>query len=342
MPAEITSRRRFLHQTLAFSAASALLGPLTACGSGYVAGAEDPFETAHLLMVGDWGAVNQHSDQTAVAAAMQAYVSANNLPIHTLLMLGDNFYGELGSIASLRWKEQFETMYPSTVFNCPAYAIPGNHDYIEDNGVLRFDVELDYARTMNTRWKMPSQFYKFAFPEKSPLITIIALDSNIPFPDGSTSQGVFLTMTADQRQAQLDWLTAELNKPRDTPFVAVMGHHPLYSDGPHGDNEGLIHDWDSLFREHKVHLYLAGHDHDLQHLEFEGHPTSFFCSGGGGADLYNLVIQPASRGPYAQKVFGFSHLEVTPRHMTLRHIDKTGAVLHAFAKTPDNKISLLT
>src|SRR3954469_14349662 len=113
MPAEITSRRRFLHQTLAFSAASALLGPLTACGSGYVAGAEDPFETAHLLMVGDWGAVNQHSDQTAVAAAMQAYVSVNNLPIHTLLMLGDNFYGELGSIASLRWKEQFETMYPS-------------------------------------------------------------------------------------------------------------------------------------------------------------------------------------------------------------------------------------
>jgi hypothetical protein len=31
----------------------------------------------------------------------------------------------------------------------------------------------------------------------------------------------------------------------------------------------LIAQWDSLLRRHNVDLYLSGHDHDLQHLEFK-------------------------------------------------------------------------
>jgi tartrate-resistant acid phosphatase type 5 len=123
-----------------------------------------------------------------------------------------------------------------------------------------------------------------------------------------------------------------------------MAHHPVYSDGPHGDDEPgvLIRDWDALFRKYGVHLYLAGHDHDLQHLEFESHPTSFFLSGGGGAnEVYDLKIDPSMRGPYAQKIFGFSHLSVTHDEITLRHLDSKGQVLHAFSKTPEGKITVL-
>jgi tartrate-resistant acid phosphatase type 5 len=95
-----------------------------------------------------------------------------------------------------------------------------------------------------------------------------------------------------------------------------------------------------LFREHNVTLYLAGHDHDLQHLEFEGHPTSFFLSGGGGADLYDLKIDPSKRGPYGQKVYGFSHLSVAAKQLTLRHFDSEGRLLHAFTKTPVGQLSV--
>lgn len=336
-PELATTRRRFLHQTLVFSAASAFLSPLVACGSGGTA-PTPANENAHLLMVGDWGTNN--SDQSTVAAAMQAYVASHKLPIQALLMLGDNFYQPLGSTSSPLWSQQFESMYPASVFNCPAYALPGNHDYIEDDGILRYDVQLEYAKTMKTRWMMPSQYYRVTFPAPNPLVTMIVLDSNVPFQDGSTKQGPFLTMTDAQRQAQLDWLTAELQKPLETPFLVIVGHHPLYSDGPHGDNATLIRDWDPLFRANNVHAYFAGHDHDLQHLEFAGHPTSFFCSGGGGAGLYNLLTPEATRGPYAKKVFGFSHLEVMPTLMTLRHIDENGVILHAFTKTRDNQVAI--
>jgi hypothetical protein len=121
-----------------------------------------------------------------------------------------------------------------------------------------------------------------------------------------------------------------------------MGHHPIYSNGMHGDHPVLIQEWEPLLRKHKVHLYLAGHDHDLQHLEFADHPTSFFLSGGGGADLYKLTIEPAQRGPYAQKVYGFSHLEMTPDLLTLRHLDEQGRLVHAFTKRRDHSVQIVS
>jgi 3',5'-cyclic AMP phosphodiesterase CpdA len=83
----------------------------------------------------------------------------------------------------------------------------------------------------------------------------------------------------------------------------VAAHHHLYSNGQHRDNPKLIAQWDYLLRRHNVDLYLSGHDHDLQHLEFKGHPTSFIISGGGGAEPVGCrTPPPMERGPW---VFGW-------------------------------------
>ncbi len=206
--------------------------------------------------------------------------------------------------------------------------------------MAKFSEELAYAQTPGTRWTMPAQYYRFEFPHNNPLLTVLALDSNVAVP-GLPSPPGFYTMSDEQWEAQLAWLEAELRKPLHTPYLAVMAHHPVYSDGPHGDNPVLIGDWDPLLRKYNVHLYLAGHDHDMQHLEFEGHPTSFFLSGGGGAGLYRITTEPAKRGPMAMSIHGFSHLEVKSDWMTLRHLDPSGNVIHAFRKFPDGGIIIL-
>jgi len=329
------NRRRFLRQSVAFSALAAfgaLPTPVVALQSDHA---------ADLLMIGDWGDDVDQVAQTRVAMAMRRYTLENRLRMRALLLLGDNWYGDLtGGADSPRWQSQFEQMYPADVFHCPAYAVLGNHDY-QHWPESKVAAELEYARMGKSRWTTPSLWYRFEFPRKRPLITFLALDSNLPFADGSTSKGRWFTMTPQQQAEQLAWLEQELRHHRTTPFLAVMAHHPVYSDGPHGDHPVLIRDWDPLFRKHNVHLYLAGHDHDLQHLEFEGHPTSFFMSGGGGADLYNLRIDPSQRGPYAQKVYGFSHLSVTSKLMTLRHLNSDGHILHAFTKAPDGRVEIL-
>jgi hypothetical protein len=274
-PSSALSRRRFLRQSFAFSALAAL-------GSFYnLADSLHHHETgAHLLMLGDWRDENPAA-QSLVAGGMRKYAQERPLTSQALLMLGDSWYGELsGGVHSPRWQSQFEEMYPPDVFPGPVYSIAGNHDYQlwPDSKVA---AELEYARVGRTdagptRWTMPSLWYRFEFPTNQPLITFLALDSNIPFSDGSVNRGRNFSLTKQQQAEQLLWLESELKRPRTTPFLAVMGHRPIYSDGMHGDHPVLVHDWDPLFRKYKVDLYLAGPDHDLQHLEFEGHPTTFF------------------------------------------------------------------
>jgi tartrate-resistant acid phosphatase type 5 len=337
----VLGRRRFLRQSFAFSALAAF-GPLRDVAASLPAGPA----ASDLLMIEDWGPDNDHAAQSRVAAAMKRYVQDQKLRARALLLLGDNWYGALeGGIHSTRWQKQFEEMYPTDALDCPAYAILGNHDY-QRWPESKVDAELEYARVGKaaggkTRWTMPGRWYRFEFPFKNPLITFLALDSNMPFAGGAAGLGRDFTLTTEQQTEQLAWLQAQLERPRTTPFLVAMGHHPVYSDGPHGDHPVLARDWDPLFRKYKVDVYLAGHDHDLQHLEFEGHPTSFFLSGGGGADLYDLKIDPAQRGPYGQKVYGFSHLSVTANQITLQHLDTSGHVLHAFAKTLEGKITIL-
>ena len=332
LPAHTLNRRRFLRQSFAFSALASV-GSLTS-----IAAPSSP-ESSDLLLVGDWG-YDDPKAQIEVAAGLRAYARKHSVHPRALLMLGDNWYGELaGGASSPRWKSQFEDVYPASDFPCPAYAVLGNHDY-QRWPESKVDAELEYAHSGHSRWTMPSRWYRFEFPMKNPLVTFLALDSNMPH--ASEKPGRDFTLTAGQKAEQLAWLEAELQRPRTTPFLSVMAHHPVYSDGPHGDHAVLVSDWDPLFRKYRVDLFMAGHDHDLQHLEFEGHPTSFFLSGGGGADLYPLRVDPAQRGPYAQKVYGFSHISVNQGMMTLRHLGADGAVLHAFTRTSNGKVTILS
>jgi tartrate-resistant acid phosphatase type 5 len=335
------SRRRFLRQSFAFSALASL-----GTFSGLADSAPLDPAAAEVLVLGDWGYENPAA-QSQVAAGLRSYAKHHSVQPQALFMLGDNWYGELaGGATSVRWRTHFEEMYPASDFPCPAYAVLGNHDY-QRWPESKVDAELEYARSGSsggaaTRWTMPARWYRFEFPKKNPLVTFLALDSNMPRADGKESQGRDFTLTPEQQAEQLAWFEAELKRPRTTPFLGVIAHHPVYSDGPHGDHPVLIRDWDPLFRKYGVDLYMAGHDHDLQHLEFEGHPTSHFLSGGGGADLYTLKVDPAQRGPYGQKIYGFSHISVTKQLMTLRHLDQNGNTLHVFTRTPAGKIAIVS
>lgn len=350
------SRRRFIRQSLAWSAVAALPNLQTL-------GAQTSFDSraAHALIVGDWGwsdkpkaDVSKNGSgfeaQSMVARGMQHYVQSRALRPDALLMLGDSWYGDLaGGANSPRWLDQFERMYPEESFPGPVYSVLGNHDYqMLPPDVNKLEAELEYARTGRglsgrpTRWTLPSRWYTFDFPKRSPLIHFIVLDSNMPKADGIWQHGHDFTLKPAEQVEQLEWLKAQLAMPRSAPFLAVLGHHPVYSNGPHGDHPVLIRDWDPLFQRYKVDLYMAGHDHDLQHLEFDGHPTTHFLSGAGGADLYVLKIDGLDRGPYAQEVHGFSHLAVTKSAMELRHLDSDGRFLYGISKTSRGDVRTLT
>jgi tartrate-resistant acid phosphatase type 5 len=324
------SRRQFLQQTAKFSALALLQSPL-ALGKVVLSGTPPDPQSSHLLMLGDWGTVTEPGQQISVANAMKRWASTNSIRPDALLMLGDNFYGEMpDGMNSGRWIRQFEQMYPSSFFPGPAYAVLGNHDYETFRG-NKVEAELAYTK-QSSRWTMPGHWYSVKLPKENPLLTLICLDSNFPRSKGLDLWPWSFVLTRQQHDEQQRWLEAELEKPRSTPFLALAAHHPLYSNGEHRDNPTLIAQWDSLLRRHKVDLYLSGHDHDLQHLEFKGHPTSFVISGGGGAELVGWTTPPRERGPWGLRAVGFTDLQISKEELVVRHIGKDATVLYEFKK----------
>lgn len=339
-------RRQFLRQTFAFSALAAA-SPRLALGfqapvSPNPAPQPDP-NGQHMFLLGDWGTDKYPDQQTATAMGMRGWVDQRHIHPGALFMLGDNWYGDMGvDYLSARWQEQFEQMYPTSHFPGPAYVVLGNHDY-ERKVSSKVDLELGYAaHAKGTRWTLPSRWYTFEYPQRDPVIKFICLDTNLPgMKHGAEMfEPWSFDMKHEDAEQQDAWFRAELAKPRTTPFLACVAHHPLYTNGIHRDQKILIHDWDALLRQYKVDFWISGHDHDLQHLEFDGHPTSFVISGGGGAELVNWTTPPEKRGPYGGKVLGFSDMEFSKDGIVFRHVDVHGAVLHVFRKTPDGKVEI--
>src|SRR5271154_2598765 len=195
------TRRRFLRQSFAFSALAAL-GSYSRAAEAFPSSPNTNSDAAEILMIGDWGYENATA-QTAVAKGLRAYAQQHALLPQALLPLGDNWYGALdGRVHPPRWQAQFEDMYPARAFDCPAYAILGNHDY-QNYPESKVDAELAYARTGHTRWTMPARWYRFEFPAKNPLITFLALDSNVPKEHRIPLDRRDFTLTEQQHADQL-------------------------------------------------------------------------------------------------------------------------------------------
>lgn len=328
------SRRRAI-QTLFCSSAALALNVRTDRAAAAVAQ-----EALHLLLIGDFGTGSK--DQVKVSQAMQKFVADSGAKPEGLWLLGDNFYSldKSGfSTESQRWAKQIEEMYPASVFPGPMWAVLGNHDYHDNPGGEK--VQLAYAQKPGVRWKLPAKWYRFDLgPQDQPLVTFLCLDSNLPAISGAPDKKTKKprnSLTAAEEKEQLTWLKAELLKPR-APFTIAVGHHPLYSNGSHGDTKTLLAQWEPLFQEHQVHAYMCGHDHDLQHLEMAGRFTTHLLSGGGGASTRKMPNE--RKMPYGKDVHGFTHLQITAEALTFTHHSADGTALHTVTKKLDGSFQV--
>jgi hypothetical protein len=302
------SRREACRRALVFSAA--LLIPEW---PGFRLRASEPGpQGLDFFCFGDWGA-GSGPNQAAVAAALQAYARDTlKAPPHAFLLLGDNFYGPLPGVDSPRWEGEFESMYPAEHFPGPCYAILGNHDYDDQPGGER--IQLDYGQTRQTRWTMPDRWYRLDLPAERPVVTLLCTDTH------------FKKLSPGDIAAQQSWLEAELAKPRTAPWLMVCGHHPVMSCGPHHGDSTYLAPWKELFYRHGVDAYLCGHEHDLQHLREEGKPTDWLVSGGGGRPLHPVGEKNGVQ--FAQERFGFLHLAVRDASWTAAFVGTEAGVLH--------------
>jgi tartrate-resistant acid phosphatase type 5 len=267
----------------------------------------------NLFVLGDAG-FEHNKIQKQVADAMSLYrngqltgTNGARVPLDAVVLTGDNFEDQPFEDAV---KAQFEEAYAE--FNLPFFVTLGNHDLPGKKAKAEWEYAMkDAAEGGSPRLTVNSEFpfthYRVELPDaNAPLVTLIELDSN-----GSARQKegeVFL-------KQHLDLLAADPRK----RWVVVFTHYPLYTNGCHQEGDEFPNRWRQLLQD-RVHFYLCGHNHNLEHLEVEDPPgtvrtTSFILSGAGG-QIYK--IRSHERKPFARSLAGFVHLRFLPDKAVVR------------------------
>jgi len=248
------------------------------------------------VVVGDWGRRGQMFDGSAnaedeVGAANQTMVSISMSGVvdafgaEFVVSTGDNFYEDgLDGASDPLFQQSFTEVYDGEALQVTWHAVLGNHDY-HGNSEVQVDGSLTGrdARWHGHRsglleghaWDGESfggpKLVDFIMIDTCPFITDYRPDS--PAPSDTTynftaAGGFNMEDWEQQLKSQLDQLEQQLQD-SDAPFKVVIGHHPIRSYGSHRDTNELLGNVDYLLWKYGVHLYLNGHDHNLQHIERE-------------------------------------------------------------------------
>ncbi len=246
-----------------------------------------------VLAFGDFG--TGALPQRQVAAAMLAYHGWK--PFDFAVTLGDNFYSTgMSGPDDERWKTWWSDLYDP--LQIPFYATLGNHDWGQPNSPA---AEIVFSQR-SASWRMPAAYYTFTAGDAQ----FFALDTDVI------------------SEKQLLWLDGALAA-STARWKIVYGHHPIYSEGAHEDNNVKIAQLLPVLRG-RADIYLAGHDHDMQHLKPEGR-LHFFIAGSGGQ---LRPIQPGPRSLFAKSAHGFAVLEVLPTSLAVAFIDAQGQELYRY------------
>lgn len=306
----------FLTALLLIAGATLDLSSLHAADSAASPGRPPPAGEIRFLVLGDWGRQGG-ARQREVAQRMGDHAAARGADF--VITTGDNFYEDgVRSVDDGNWRSSFQEIYTDPSLNIPWYPVLGNHDY---HGSTQ--AQIDYSHR-DGRWRMPGRYHSFERPVGAGRALFVFLDTNPFLGAYRWMKWKYPDLRAQDPADQLQWLDKVLGE-STAEWKIVVGHHPLYSAGAmHGPTGGLRGRLQPLFEKHGVHVYFAGHDHNLQHLKPPG-PTHYVISGGGSEARPVGTHQSAL---FARGALGFVSVTLRGDNLHLVFIDDKGATLY--------------
>ena len=258
-------------------------------------------QAIHVVGLGDFGS----GDKNQLAVAKALALRHGQEPFHLGISLGDNFYRcGIRSETDSGWKTRWEDLY--TPLGITFFTSLGNHDYghppiiCPGKGVSP-DAELKYTEHSKS-WRMPARYYTFV----AGFARFFAIDTE----GWSTKQAAWLknVLVETQNEPGVQWRI-------------VYGHHPMYTSGVHLNERrigALRRELGGLFKETKVDLYVAGHDHDMEHLRANG--IDYLIAGTGGAKL-RAIRRLTPESIFHATTFGFLDLSIDEHTLTAKFLD---------------------
>lgn len=281
-------------------------------------------DALNFIVMGDWG---RFGEDHQIPVARQMGITAKEINRDFIISTGDNFYPiGVASESDPQWKYSFEDIYTDFSLHWNWYPVLGNHDYAGNP-----DAQVAYSK-ISRRWNMPARYYSKTFningdPNQQVLIAFI--DTNPLIPEFYKNDVYGKNVISQDTTAQKKWLVKTLtNAPKSVKWKLVVGHHPLFTATlkrrESYDTKAVRKSLKSLFDKYEVDAYIAGHDHDLQHLLPEG-KTSYFVSGSASE------ITPIDRLPFSKLAiseYGFMVFSVLADTLYVQAIDEKGEVIY--------------
>ena len=252
-----------------------------------------------ILSVGDWGSAAlggyhlKNAENTA--NAMSVYVEKYNPKL--VLNTGDNFYYcGIHNTSDPQVSADYVELFGN--IGLPWYNTLGNHDY-----GFNPDAQLALNETIPT-WIMDARYYHKRVVldtdtntntnNESVILNIIVLDTNpciadyrgddhakwdpcsIQYPTCSPVPGECMfheNVISQDCKTQLDWFNTTVSNISPNEWIFVLGHHKA--------DEIDAEDFQSILGSNRVHLYLNGHNHNLEHYSIDGE-SKYITTGAAG------------------------------------------------------------
>lgn len=282
-----------------------------------------PAERLRVLVMGDQGTGTDV--QRRVAAAMREVCVREGCDLG--VGLGDNFYPSgPREVNSPLFRERFADVYGP--LGVPFLMVPGNHDeswLVGGDGAdaRGAEVQVAYSR-LNAQWVMPGRSYRapvgalaeFFAVDTAPLAAYLPGLRPAERPGGAWDA------------AQRAWLAGAV-RGSGARWRLGLGHHPLFSNGKHG-NAGEYDDLPLTFQKGGAvrDLYgaacgvadviLSGHVHALEVFAPQPGCAGTWTAVSGAAGEVGggpVGVRPAAFAAYGQP--GFLRLEITPDALTV-------------------------
>ena len=255
----------------------------------------------NILSLGDWGSASlggyhlRNAENTA--HAMTTYASEYNPKL--VLNTGDNFYYcGIQNTSDPQISDDYVNLFGN--LSLPWYNALGNHDYGFNPAA-----QLELNQTI-PQWIMDDRYYHrrvvLSNTDSSTdsstnsiiSLNIIVLDTNpcvndyrgedrekwdpcgTQYPTCSPVAGECMfheNIIEQDCKAQLDWFNATLSDIPHNEWIFVIGHHKA--------DEIDAEDFQSMLNSSRVHLYLNGHNHNLEHYSIDGEPK-YITTGAAG------------------------------------------------------------
>lgn len=278
----------------------------------------------HFIAMGDWGR-NGADHQKQVAAQMGK--TAAEIKAQFIIATGDNFYpsGVISEHDPL-FRYSFEDIYTDFSLQWDWYLVLGNHDYKSNP-----DAQVAYSK-ISRRWKMPSRYYSKKFPingDTTQQVLIAFIDTNPLIAEFYRNAEYGPNVRSQDSTKQKNWLKKTLSDSSpNIKWKIVVGHHPMFSGGSRTegyDTKAVRNSLKAVLDQHNVDVYLAGHEHSLQHIKPAG-KTHHFISGAASEKTAVKVI-PESK--MVASDYGFMLFSVNREQLLMQTINDRGEIIYS-------------